>query len=99
MYLMIFTTLIPTLVHMIAGLGALFAQKSRLWARVARELRAHMAATPDEALPVAQINTLVRRVRTGWFWGVFTAFLVVGVPLVLIAAYAGPRLITALPGA
>ncbi|MEM9350270.1 MAG: hypothetical protein AAGA47_08415 [Pseudomonadota bacterium] len=38
LYLMVATTLIPTLVHVVAGLGAVLTQSSRLLTRQAREI-------------------------------------------------------------
>ena len=74
LYLMVFTTLIPTLVHVIAGLGAVLTHRSRMLDRVADTL-----VTAPDTLSKAEINRLVAQVRNAHFFhGTLATMLVIG---------------------
>ncbi len=74
LYLMVFTTLIPTLVHVIAGLGAVLTHRSRMLSRVADAL----TRAPD-TLSKIEINRLVAQVRNAHFYyGTLATCLVIG---------------------
>ncbi|MEO0990945.1 MAG: hypothetical protein AAFX00_08360 [Pseudomonadota bacterium] len=83
LYLMVFTTLIPTLVHLIAGLGAIVTQRARISAEVAEALRAQVWT--GEVLPVAVVTDLIRKVQRAERWGYFSATVLVLMPVALIA--------------
>jgi hypothetical protein len=65
------TTLIPTVIHLLAGLAALVTRKSRMTARVGRRLR---ELRDDPAMPVFSKVELAQRVgelRVAWALGPF----------------------------
>ena len=80
LYAMAVTTLIPTAIHLIAGLGAVWSQKSRVLLPVAHRL----AAQPkDKPFAEVDIDEMMRGIGHATLWGYFWAGLVV---LVLFAA-------------
>uniref|UniRef100_UPI004048A28F hypothetical protein n=1 Tax=Pseudomonadota TaxID=1224 RepID=UPI004048A28F len=80
LYAMAVTTLIPTAFHLIAGLGAVWSQKSRVLLPVAHSL----AAQPkDKPFAEVDIDEMMRGIGHATLWGYFWAGLVV---LVLFAA-------------
>ena len=80
LYAMAVTTLIPTAIHLIAGLGAVWSQKSRVLLPVAHSL----AAQPkDKPFAEVDIDEMMRGIGHATLWGYFWAGLVV---LVLFAA-------------
>ncbi len=80
LYAMAVTTLIPTAFHLIAGLGAVWSQKSRVLLPVAHRL----AAQPkDKPFAEVDIDEMMRGIGHATLWGYFWAGLVV---LVLFAA-------------
>lgn len=73
LYLMLFTTLIPTLVHVIAGLGAVLTHKSRMMHAAADVLEAH--SVEDKV----QTNKALTKLRWATFYGYgLAAFLILG---------------------
>ena len=80
LYAMAVTTLIPTAIHLIAGIGAVWSQKSRVLLPVAHRL----AAQPkDKPFAEVDIDEMMRGIGHATLWGYFWAGLVV---LVLFAA-------------
>ena len=69
---MVATTLLPTVVHLIAGVGALIAHKSRMMHRVADDLEGLDGEPDPEDLRIA-----MNRLRWAHFWGYGTATFVV----------------------
>ena len=63
LYLMLVTTLIPTILHVVAGLGAVVVQRGHWLDRVADELEA-----AEDPLSVSAINRLTARVRNAQFF-------------------------------
>ena len=80
LYAMAVTTLIPTAIHLIAGLGAVWSQKSRVLLPVAHSLAAH---PKDKPFAEVDIDEMMRGIGHATLWGYFWAGLVV---LVLFAA-------------
>ena len=72
LYLMLVTTLIPTILHVVAGLGAVVVQRGHWLARVADELEA-----AEGPLSLAAINRLTARVRNAQFFGSAVALAIV----------------------
>jgi hypothetical protein len=75
LYMMALTTLVPTMVNLVAGLRALWTQKSRQLRNIALEL----AAQPEGAL-FSEVEISDMKQTIGWatLWGYATAGLVVG---------------------
>ena len=87
LYAMAVTTLIPTAIHLIAGLGAVWSQKSRVLLPVAHSL----AAQPkDKPFAEVDIDEMMRGIGHATLWGYFWAGLVVLVLFVALlrASYA-----------
>jgi hypothetical protein len=75
LYMMVLTTLIPTIVHLTAGLGAVWTQRSPS----ARGIAATLATQPiDRALFGEEIRACLRAFERVSFWGHTRAALVVG---------------------
>lgn len=79
LYAMVATTLLPTFVHVIAGLGAALTQRSQAISFIADKVEQHMTETPDEPLPEFEIPGLVARARRASAAGYVWATLAVGV--------------------
>lgn len=71
LYLMCLTTLIPTIIHLWAGLGAVLTQWSWMLRRVADDFEAE-----PQPLSQARANYFTRRVGRAHFVGIMVAFLV-----------------------
>ena len=81
LYLMIGTTLLPTVIHLAAGLGAVLMHKRRQLRRVTRALEDQIAlGVPFSAI---ERDAQVARIRGATFWGYGIA--IVGVALVSYA--------------
>jgi len=81
LYLMVFTTLLPTFIHMIAGLGAIWTHKSRKLHHVAERLRS--AQEQNKALNDIEAENLTATVRRATYWGYGSAGLLIIAPMVL----------------
>lgn len=90
LYLMVLTTLLPTAIHVVAGLGALLTHKSRLRRRVADRLQAALTVSAD--LIVRERGELVSQIHRASLWG-YGAALFVTVPLTLAVLFVILRLI------
>lgn len=77
LWLMLGTTLLPTAVHLMAGLGAVFTARSRMLLRVAMDLKTAIS-TEQEKLTKSQINALVRRKSWADAIGLFLACMTMG---------------------
>lgn len=82
LYIMALTTLVPTVIHLIAGLGALWTQKARSLQAVVAQL----SAQPEgDTFSEAEISTMKTQIGKATLWGYARAVLavcVVFVPLI-----------------
>ncbi len=85
LYLMVATTLLPTAIHVIAGLGAVLTHRSRQTASVARRLE--QAQAEGTTLLDPELNILVSKLHraTLWGYGVAAFAVVIGLPSVVWA--------------
>lgn len=83
LYLMIATTLLPTVIHLIAGLGGVFTYRAHVLTREADILSARLES--GEALSAIDRRDMVLRVRRAGFVGFGFATLCTGAILAVIA--------------
>ncbi|RUS63448.1 hypothetical protein EGN72_04220 [Pseudorhodobacter sp. E13] len=81
LYLMAATTLVPTLVHLIAGLGAVWTQKSRLLHPVAAKLAAQPVTKPFAEI---EIDQMLRTIGRATLWGYARASVAVILPTAIL---------------
>ncbi|KIN68766.1 hypothetical protein Z948_2497 [Sulfitobacter donghicola DSW-25 = KCTC 12864 = JCM 14565] len=74
LYIMALTTLVPTIIHLFAGLSAVLTQKSRSLQKVAAELGAQPR---DKALPETRISNMKKQIGRATFWGYVGAAVVI----------------------
>jgi hypothetical protein len=87
LYLMCLTTLIPTILHLIAGIGAFFSHKSRLMHRIADDLD-RCIADPDPKRPdLNDIDDALKGLRRATFWGYSLSSLLVLGPLIALVLW------------
>ena len=82
LYMMCLTTLLPTIIHVIAGLGAVLTHKSRIMHRVADRLEA-LPGEPD----LNDIDDALRDLRWAAFWGYSSASLLTLFPLAVLVIW------------
>ena len=80
--MMCLTTLLPTIIHVIAGLGAVLTHKSRIMHRVADRLEA-LPGEPD----LNDIDDALRDLRWAAFWGYSSASLLTLFPLAVLVIW------------
>lgn len=73
LYLMIATTLLPTAVHLVAGIAALITYKSRLTARVGRRISEMLGDSSGPIFSKEELDQRIGELRTAWFLGLFCA--------------------------
>lgn len=79
------TTLIPTMVHLVAGVAGFAASESKSWHRAVAAMQEKLD-TNETAAAVRWVNTVTRDIRRGVFWGWFKAMML-ALPVGVLAVW------------